>query len=159
MTLITSIQLQLNTGSMDGAGTDGDVYLGVCGREFYVDSSANDFERGSSRLYIFGDGANVINPPNNDPRKQFLHIENVGNFPVYLRFQPRSRTDNWNIQRAEMSFNGNFFPRWDTVSFVSQREGIWMGIRSSLFLHIPPHLDGGPGLAEPAASEAEPPEL
>ena len=157
MTLIRSIQLQLNTGNMDGAGTDGDVYLGVCGREFYVDTSADDFERGSSRLYIFGDGANVNNPPNNDPRKQSLHIENVGNFPVYLRFQPQSRTDNWNIQRAEVSFNQNFFPRWDTASFVSQSVGIWMGTRSSLFLHIPPHQDGTPGLATSPTSEAEQP--
>ena len=155
MTLITSIQFQLNTGSMVGAGTDGDVYLGVCGREFYVDTSADDFERGSSRMYIFGDGANVNNPPNNDPRKQSLHIENVGNFPVYLRFQPRSRTDNWNVQRAEVSFNGNFFPRWDTASFVSQRDGIWMGVRSSLFLHIPPHVDGGPAVEVSPATEAQ----
>ncbi|HYI14004.1 MAG TPA: hypothetical protein VEX37_01335 [Thermomicrobiales bacterium] len=152
MTQITSIQFRLITGNVDGASTDGDVYLGVCGREFYVDSSANDFQQGSSRLYIFGVGANVLNPANNDPRKQSLQIESVDNFPVYLRFQPQSRSDNWNVQRAEVSFNGNFFPRWDTASFVSQRTGIWMGTRSGLFLHIPRHQDG------PSVAEAEQPE-
>lgn len=157
MTLITSIQFQLITGSMSGAGTDGDVYLSVCGREFYVDTSADDFERGSSRLYVFGDGANVNNPPTNDPRQHNLHIENVNNFPVYLRFQPRSRTDNWNVQRAEVSFNQNIFPRWDTASFISQREGIWMGTRSSMFLHIPPHEIGVSEQMAPPAYEAEQP--
>jgi hypothetical protein len=151
LTQITSIQFQLITANQSGAGTDGDVYLGICGREFYVDSSANDFERGSSRLYVFGTGANNINPGDNDPRDHNLQIENVDTFPVYIRFQPQSRTDNWIVQRAEVSFNGNFFPRWDTASVISQRVGIVMGTRSTLFLHIPKHLPSGaemPSMAE-----------
>ena len=55
MPQITSIHLTLITGNASGAGTDGDVYLGICGREFFVDTTANDFERGASREYIFGD--------------------------------------------------------------------------------------------------------
>ena len=151
MTRITSIQFLLITADRSGAGTDGDVYLGVCGREFYVDSTADDFERGSSRLYVFGDGANNINPGDNDPRDHNLQLETVDSFPVYIRFQPRSRTDNWIVQRAEVSFNGNIFPRWDTASIISQRVGIVMGIRSSLFLHIPRHQDGPTATEEPEA--------
>ena len=147
LTRITSIEFQLNTGNLSGAGTDGDVYLGVCGREFYVDTTEDDFERGSSRKYIFGDGANVNNLNDNDPRDHSLHIENVDNFPVYVRFEPRSRSDNWHLQRAEVSFNGNFFPRWDTNDYIPQRVGIWMGTRSTLFVHIPRHSDDGIGMA------------
>jgi hypothetical protein len=150
LTRITSIQFQLITADQSGAGTDGDVYLGVAGREFYVDTTADDFERGSARLYIFGDGANNINPGDNDPRDHNLHIENVDSFPVYVRFEPRSRNDNWIVQRAEVSFNDNLFPRWDTASIISQRVGIVMGTRSTLFLHIPKHLPSGPGMEEMA---------
>jgi hypothetical protein len=144
LTRITSIQFQLNTADQSGAGTDGDVYLGVCGREFYVDTTADDFERGSSRLYVFGAGGNTINPGDNDPGDHNLQLETVNNFPVYIRFQPRSRTDNWIVQRAQVSFNDNFFPRWDTASIILQRVGIVMGIRSTLFLHIPQHEDPSP---------------
>lgn len=126
---------------MDGAGTDGDVYLGVCGREFYVDTESDDFECGSARDYVFGDGANVINKPDNDPRGQLLLTENVERFPVYLRFQPRSRSDNWNLQRAVVTFNENLLPQWDTASFVRPDAGIWLGIRSGLYVHLPMHQD------------------
>ncbi len=134
---IQSIHLTLKTGRMDGAGTDGDVYLGVCGREFYVDTESDDFERGSAREYVFGDGANVINKPNNDPRRQRLLTENVERFPVYLRFQPRSRSDNWNLQQAVMTFNDeSFLSQWDSAIFVRPADGIWLGIRSGLYVHL-----------------------
>ena len=44
MPQINSIQLHLQTGDLSGAGTDGDVYLGVCGREFSIDTTSDDFE-------------------------------------------------------------------------------------------------------------------
>jgi hypothetical protein len=157
MTRIRSIHVHVNTGNLSGAGTDGDVYLGIAGREFYVDSTADDFERGSARTYIFGEGANVINPPPNDPREHVLHIESVDRFPVYLRFQPRSRSDNWHIQRAQVSFNDAFFPRWDSAAIVPIRSGIWLGVRSGLVLHIPRHNDGVPGVAAAMAVENEVP--
>ena len=54
MTQIESIQVNINTGDESCAGTDGDNYLGVCGREFHLDTSADDFERGSSHQYVLG---------------------------------------------------------------------------------------------------------
>ena len=51
---IDQIRVEITTGRDGGAGTDGDVYLGICGREFRCDTSADDFERGSKREYIFG---------------------------------------------------------------------------------------------------------
>jgi hypothetical protein len=49
MTAIMQIRVQLNTGTPSGAGTNGDVYLGICGREFHLDTSADDFERSAKR--------------------------------------------------------------------------------------------------------------
>jgi hypothetical protein len=141
MPQIATIHVQINTRDVSGAGTDGDVYLGVCGREFYLDTSHDDFERGSSREYVLGEGSNINNASTNDPRKQVLRTENVESLPVYLRFAPRTRSDNWSLQRAQVSFNDDFFPRWDTASFISQNEGIWLGTRSGLVVHIPKHSD------------------
>lgn len=82
MPQITSIHLHIETGNLSGAGTDGDVYLGLGGREFSIDTTRDDFERGAGREYILGDGANINNAAVNDPRKQQMFTENVANFPV-----------------------------------------------------------------------------
>jgi hypothetical protein len=141
VTQIVAIHLNVETGRASGAGTDGSVYLGVCGREFMADTTADDFEAGSSRLYVFGEGATVTNRADNDPRKQRLFEEEVGAFPVYLRFQPRNEADRWNLARAVMTLNGRLLPMWDTASFVAHGEGIWLGAKSGLYVHLPRHRD------------------
>jgi hypothetical protein len=143
---ITSLELNLQTARVDGAGTDGDVYLGFCGREFYVDSEDedfDDFESGDIRTYIFGDGANVIQPDLNDPREPQLLSENIDRFPVYIRFEPEDRDDNWRLQRAVVTFNGNLFPMWDTAELIRGAGGIWIGTRAGLFVHFIQHQEPG----------------
>src|SRR5512133_3078802 len=102
MPQIESIQVNIETGDESGAGTDGSIYVGVGGRECHLDTSADDFERGSSRLYGLGIGSDVVNPAVNDPRKQFMHTEDVESFPIYVRFEPNDSGDNWNLWRAEL---------------------------------------------------------
>lgn len=145
MPQITSITLHLETGDLSGAGTDGDVYLGICGREFSIDSEKDDFERGSGRSYVLGEEADVRNADVNDPRVQRLITENVPNFPVYIRFQPKSRGDNWQLQRADVRFNDSLHIDWDTLPIVvnDPKEGIWLGVRSGLFVHLV-NLSHGP---------------
>ena len=77
MAQIERIVLNVQTGKLSGAGTDGYVYLGVCGREFSINTTRDDFERESTRNYILGAGSNVTNSSFNDPRKQRLFVENV----------------------------------------------------------------------------------
>lgn len=59
MPQITKIEFHLETSGLSGAGTDGDVYLGICGREFSIDSTKDDFERNSGRTYVLGDEADT----------------------------------------------------------------------------------------------------
>jgi hypothetical protein len=141
MPQIESIQANIQTLDVSGGGTDGDVYLGVSGREFHLDTSHDDFERGSSRKYVLGDGGNVNSASINDPRKQVLLTEDVESFPVYLRFNPQSGSDNWNLERAVVTFNNQLLPQWDTLTLVKQNEGIWLGAHSGLFVFIPKHED------------------
>ncbi len=143
MTDITSIELLIGTGSMEDAGTDGDVYLGVCGREFFADTDNDDFERESGRRYIFGEGANVRNQSDNDPRSQQLVLENVERLPVYIRFQPKNSDDRWNLAGASVSFNGQPFPLWETASFLKREVGIWLGRRAGLYVYLGKHQDLG----------------
>ena len=144
MAQIESIQININTGDESGAGTDGSIYLGVCGREFHLDTTADDFERGSGHQYVLGGGSDVVNPAVNDPRKQFLRVEDVDSFPVYVRFEPNNNGDNWNLARADLSFNDDFFPRWETQSFIPEEDGIWLGQRSGNVVHLRKHLDPSP---------------
>jgi hypothetical protein len=129
MTQIESIQVQVNTLDVDGAGTDGSLYLGVCGREFHLDTSADDLEQGSSRMYILGDGANIENKVINDPRKQKLLTEHVEALPVYLRFVGNDAGDRWGLQRAFMILNDELSPMWDTASYISDVDGIFLGAK------------------------------
>lgn len=144
MAPITRISFNVQTADKDGAGTDGNVYLGFGGREFRADTDHDDFEQDSSREYIFGERANVNNPGENDPRNPQLQTENTERFPIYVRFQPTGGSDNWKLLRAEVSLNDALFPRWDTGDYISFRPdgGIWLGIRSGLVVYIPLHADG-----------------
>lgn len=133
---IQTIKVNVQTARDSGAGTDGDVYIGFAGREFHVDTTADDFEAGSSRTYVLGKGSNVVDPSVNDPRDPRLRTGLVDGFPVYVRFHPRSRTDNWKLQRAAITFGDDLAPRWDTAEIVSISQGIWLGTRSGLVAHL-----------------------
>jgi hypothetical protein len=137
MPRINTISLNITTGGggpAGASGTRGDVYLGVCGREFYAALPSEEFVSGSTREFIFGDGANVSNPEINDPRDHSLFTEDVKHFPTYVRFQPRDPADQWFMERALMSFNNTINPVWDTASFLGR--GIWLGRTSGFYVHL-----------------------
>ena len=93
MAAIRRLELRLVTGDREDAGTDGDVFLAVAGREYNVDSQGdvNDFERNSDRTYVFGEGATVLRPQENDPRSPWqTDTDNLRFSPIYLRFEPGS---------------------------------------------------------------------
>lgn len=141
MARILSFRVLVKTADVENAGTDGDVYLGLCGREFFLDSSANDFERGSSHTYILGNGANVNNDSENDPRQQNLFSEEVEKYPVYLRLSPLGNNSAWKLEQAIVTLNGSEFLRWDTRGLVFPDRGIWLGRTSGLVVHIPKRVD------------------
>ena len=144
---LTRIDITIQTGNAEGAGTDGEVYLGICGREFHCDSKANDFERGSKRTYTFGTGSNVLSKNRNDPRKPQLAIEDVDLFPLYIRFEQLSNSD-WNLQFASLSLNGSLFPIYEFRS----GDGIWLGRESGACVYLRKHIDPIP--AAPTKSAA-----
>jgi hypothetical protein len=105
MANIIRIDVHVTTGTAGGAGTDGEVYIGIAGREFYIDIAYDDFEQGSDRIYILGDGANIRYEDYNDPCNPQLDTADVDRFPVYLRFEPRGDDANWNLDYIKVTIN------------------------------------------------------
>jgi hypothetical protein len=135
MTLIRSVHVLIYTADEEGAGTDGDVYVGAAGREFHLDTGANDFERGTHFVYRFGTFPTVINTEANDPQRQRLLLESIDSLPLYIRFAPSQRDDRWKLERAVVAFNSEETPLWD--SDVNAPDGIWLDMRAGLVLHLP----------------------
>jgi hypothetical protein len=138
MATVTRILCQVLTENVGGAGTDGNVYLGLGGREFRLDTPADDFERGSWFEYIMGDGANINSSDDNDPRQEYvLDTTNLDHFPVYVRFEPQSSGDRWKV-----AFIAALAYRGDPVTFAAayysplEQQGLWMGTRSGKVIHL-----------------------
>jgi hypothetical protein len=137
MANINRINVLIVTANASGAGTDGSVYLGVCGREFHTDTNSDDFERNSSRSYVFGEGTNVNNASTNDPRHPALFTEDIDKFPIYIRFNPKSGSDSWILDRVSVSFNDGLFPLYER----NQKEPLVLGSRSGLICYLRKHTD------------------
>jgi hypothetical protein len=152
MAKITGILCQMITGNVSGAGTDGSVFLGLGGREFRMDSTADDFERGSFREYIMGAGPlepnlpspqiRVNNKDRNDPRKGFpLDTANLSRSPVYVRFEPEDGDDNWNLKFAValVYADGKFF-----VGYLPPEafDNLWLGTGSGKILFLTEEVRG-----------------
>ncbi len=132
MTALTAIRVTIMTEPDSGSGTDGRIYLGICGREFRCDTDDDDFEPGSDRTYIFGEGSNIRRPDLNDPRQPALVLEDRDLFPVYLRFD-QADSDDWFINQAWVYLNGN--TRYD-YSILLSSDGLWLGGDSGSFFHL-----------------------
>jgi hypothetical protein len=103
MAPITRIEVRLLTSNRAGAGTIGPVYVGVCQREFGVNNSDLDFTPGHDFTYIFGDGANVIDAADNDPRTLLpLDTNDATQFPRYIR---QESSDAWDLEEIGITLN------------------------------------------------------
>jgi hypothetical protein len=135
MANITRIDAQIKTTGSGGAGTDGDVYLAIGGREFYIDSDSEDFDANGNRTYTFGNGANVKFANTNNPSTPFqLLTEDLNRYPVYLRFHPRDRDDNWNLSEVDVKVN----PGPGEVRFraLAGNNNLWLGTHSGLYCYL-----------------------
>jgi hypothetical protein len=146
MAAISRIEVELKTGKIPNAGTDGEIYLGICGREFYLDrANVDDFEQGDKGLYIFGGrAANTVNKEENDPTEpqldtvnlpQFPSPKNLDEFPVCLRLEPRGPGPDWNIETIAV----RVFVENDMVNEFTRgfgRTGLWLGQKSGKICYI-----------------------
>lgn len=145
MAAVTGILAQLITGDVDNAGTDGSIYLGLGGREFRLDSKEDDYERGSWREYVLGQGPVEPNlpPPQirvewpdfNDPRVGFpLDTVNLTKSPVYIRFEPSGDSPNWNLRfAAVLVYAGSFVAAFTPPAAF---DNLWLGDPMGKILYL-----------------------
>lgn len=140
MAFLRKIKVTITTGRDRDAGTDGSVYLGVAGREFRCDTSADDFEVGSKRHYIFGTGSNIRGHHENNPNNPPLQIEDADIFPAYLRFAQGGNSA-WSLAEAVVYLNDETTPHF--VTDISNNP-IWLGDASGCIYYLrKPDPEGG----------------
>lgn len=118
---IHALHIRIITGLV---GTDGHPYLGIDGREFYVDSEDHEgFKPRSDHIYIAGqlpspmptNASEIRNPGHNDPRIQYpLDTDDLDKYHVYLRFEPRDVNDSddiWSLQYVSVQVFSQRDPR------------------------------------------------
>jgi hypothetical protein len=117
------------------------VYLGLGGREFYVDSPAEDFERGKAKTYIFGQGANVNHPANNNPNGPFrIDHSTVTKYPTYIRFEQGDGGE-WLLERATVTVHFHVpgsNPQTAEIGDALEGGGsqLWLGSQSGKILYL-----------------------
>jgi hypothetical protein len=135
MSAITQIKAVIHTGDRNGAGTDGTVYLGICGREFKLGrSDVDDFERSSHREYFLGTSANVEDATFNDPRSPQLDTADTDRYPVYIRFEPSGDSPDWDFDGAEVTVS----PGGTKLGRMGDGGGahLWLGQTKGKFCYL-----------------------
>jgi hypothetical protein len=102
---ISSINVQISTANQAGAGTSGLVFLGLCGREFRLETFGNNFKKGAQDDFALGQPANVKEKAINDPVYPQLRTENVDTFPAYIRFDPAGANPKWVLKEVHVTVN------------------------------------------------------
>lgn len=128
---VKHILVTLVTGNREGADTNGDVFLGLGGREFNLRRTADlgpDRRRGATEEYSLGVGANIANTARNDPRTDLkLKADQLeGLFPVFIRFKGQTDTDTWNLEAATVEVTSDLgTQKWRRMAGTA--DNLWLG--------------------------------
>jgi hypothetical protein len=152
MTHIDNIVATINTKNVTNAGTNGEVYLGIGGREFRLNQSGDQFKKGDTDVFKIGSASDIENPDINglplDPGANGKSPEINENilsgpsvFPVYIRLDPKDGSDNdWNVEKVSVVATGGFGA---TKTFIFPKTGgvlndgtVWLGRKSGLTLFL-----------------------
>ncbi len=151
MGAIHRIIVQVKTASGRKTGTNGRVYLGVCSREFRLRKTASDFHSGGEPMFVLGEGANVSHPALNDPRHPQLDTNDAEKYPVYIRFEPLSASDNWKVRvvcvrvEGDLSLHDPDLIKEFGTPVSASSEGLWLGRNEGLFYYLKSGICGPDG--------------
>ena len=140
MAHIRSIEVRVWTKGTSWADTDDNMYLGLGGREFRLDTSRDDFEKGDDFIFRLGDGHNVLKSKKNDPRDPQLDTAgDLAVFPVYIRKAGtrRGRADDaWHVERVDVTVNSG--ANEIVFSRLGGRTGgaLWLSNESGLMFNL-----------------------
>lgn len=146
MVHIEQIRLTVITGNINGASTNGHIFCGIGGREFRLNKSGNQFQRGDTDTFQIGGviGPDSINNPNNSNdlpplpgtvNAPAIEYNTLDDYPTYIRFEPQDNDDNWNVSRVELRVTDdtNIVHKFNALD---GNGSIWLGENSGLFLGL-----------------------
>lgn len=138
MSDITRIEANVVTADEPEADTRSWVYLGIAGREFALSSSRDDFQRGQSDRFVFGEGSNVEDAYYKDPRNPQLDTADLERFPVYLRMDPAGANPGWLLERAWVEVHSESRPsrEFDNYALSGRDQRIWLHQPYGLYLYL-----------------------
>ncbi|MBI3950521.1 MAG: hypothetical protein HY314_08715 [Acidobacteria bacterium] len=139
---VTRIGVGLVTTNRDGAGTDGTVFSGLGGREFNLDfPNIDDREQGAGDTYVFGEGANVSISLDNDPRTLAITMDDVNQFPIYIRMSDAGDfpEDSWNLDFVEVTVNpGPAQLKLSKLGRTGDGVNLWFTPQTGLIFYLKP---------------------
>jgi hypothetical protein len=134
---VQTIRVDLMTGASVGADSDGGVYLGFLGREYRLArADIDDYRRGAYDVYRMGTGGNIEYAAQADPRHEMTPVSLSGLFPTYIRFEPNSSTDTWQMRGAYVVVNGQTLTPWRDGNLIDSPNGRWLGARYGTVVHL-----------------------
>ncbi len=136
--LVRKITVNITTSLSKGAGANGMAFLGLGGREFRLDIDHHaDFGAGDETTYEFGEDSNVMHPDRNDPRSGYpITVEDITSRPVFLRYVPHGKADDWNLAYVEVRINtmDDRLVRYSALE--GPQDNIWLGPQSGQIMHL-----------------------
>jgi len=121
---VDQVEVYLVTGAESDAGTDGEVYLLLGGREFNIKrADINDRQPRAQDRYVLGQGATIEHKDRNDPRQTEIFM--VWDHDIGLRFEPQADTitpDAWHLREAWLYIRAGGFEDFAWLS-----PGQWLG--------------------------------
>jgi len=138
MANVNKIRVRVKTGNKGVvSGTNGDVYLGIGGREFHLAIfGSKDFRAGETEEFILGEGTNIgVFPDDNDPRSPYQMVtDTLSRYPIYVRFEPTNQDGRWELDEISVAVN----PGSDQIEFSALGGGsyLWLNNRGTKILHF-----------------------
>jgi hypothetical protein len=140
MANITQINVRIFTVQGEDTGTEDQVYLGLGGREFRLESSSNSDMNSPDFTFHLGVDSNVENPNLNDPRAPGLTTDDLEKYPIYIAKPGNLSNDGddaWLLGRVDITVNPGpgqkFFSR-----LAGNGGSIWLRNESGHILYIKP---------------------
>lgn len=142
---IKKVTARVATGDAEHAGTTGELYLGLGGMEFKLNSVQSvDYERGSDRTYILGEDPGTHPTADAGLRDEFAYsnrndprittLERAARHPVYVRLHPVDEGSDWLATAVSVTVEGDDEPpqhyEWRSET------GRWLGCEYGLAIHL-----------------------
>ena len=135
MATITKINVLIQTGNINNAGTDGTVFIAIAGREFHLNSEEDDFEKGKAFTYVLGTVSTGSNASLNNPNKPFaLNTVDLDKFPMWIRFEPSGDSPDWNLEFASAIINPG--PNEVKYQALGGDGNLWLGQNSGKYCFL-----------------------